>query len=91
MVRLRMGWARPLQGFSIVFFIIATPPKFLHSVDLTVVIASTLSLEVVMTIAMLVSVVTPIMIVIAVVPNVTATSKVIMATVVAVVIALWRV
>jgi hypothetical protein len=27
-VGLRMGWARPLQGFSIVFFIIAMPPNF---------------------------------------------------------------
>jgi hypothetical protein len=86
-----MGWARPLQGFSIVFFIIARPPQFLHSVDLAVVIASTLALEVVTTIAMLVSVVTPITIVIAVVPDVAATSKVVMATVVVVVVVSWRV
>jgi hypothetical protein len=58
------------------------PPKFLHSVDLCVVVASTLALEVVMVIAMLIFVVTLIMIVIMVVPNVTVTSKV---------IALWRV
>jgi hypothetical protein len=72
-----MSWARPLQGFSIVFFIIAMPPKFLHGVDLAVVIASTLALEVVTTIAMLVSVVTPITIVIVAVPDVATTSKVI--------------
>jgi hypothetical protein len=90
-VGLRMGWARPLQGFSIVFFIIEMPPKFLHNVDLVVVIASTLALEVVTTITMLVSVVTPIMIVIAVVPDVAATSKVITAMVVAIVVASWRV
>jgi hypothetical protein len=90
-VRLRMSWARPLQGFSIVFFIIATPPKFLHGVDLAVVIVSTLALEVVTAITMLVSVVAPITIVIATVPNVAATSKVVMATVVAVLIVSWRV
>jgi hypothetical protein len=86
-----MNWARPLQGFSIVFFIIVTPPKFLHSVDFAVVIASTLALEVVTMIAMLVSVVAPITIVIAAVSNVTATSKVITVMVVAVVVASWRV
>jgi hypothetical protein len=86
-----MDWARPLQGFSIVFFIITTPPKFLHGVDLAVVIVSSLALEVVTTIVMLVSVVTPITIVIAVVPDVTVTSKVITATVVAIVVASWRV
>jgi hypothetical protein len=59
-----MSWARPLQGFSIVFFVIAMPPKFLHGVDLVVVIASTLALKVVTVIAMLVSVVAPITIVI---------------------------
>jgi hypothetical protein len=91
MVGLRMSWARPLQGFIIVFFIIATPTKFFHDVDLTVVIASTLALEVVSTIAMLISIVTPITIVVMVVPDVAATSKVIVAAVVAVVIASWRV
>jgi hypothetical protein len=68
-----MGWARPLQGFSVVLFIIATPPKFLHSVDLSVVVASTLALEVVTAIAMLISVVAPITIVITAVPDVIAT------------------
>jgi hypothetical protein len=86
-----MSWARPLQGFSIVFFIIVTPPKFLHGVDLAVVIASTLALEFVTVIAMLVSVVAPITIVVAAVPDVAVTSKVITATVVVVVIAPWRV
>jgi hypothetical protein len=91
MVGLRMSWARPLQGFSIVFFIIATPTKFFHGVDLAVVIASTLALEVVTTIAVLIFVVTPIMIVVTVVSNVAATSKVIVVVVVAVVVASWRV
>jgi hypothetical protein len=68
-----------------------TPPKFLHGIDLVVVIASTLALEVVTVISMLVSIVVPIMIVIAVVPDVAATSKVITAMVVAVVVAPWRV
>jgi hypothetical protein len=90
-VGLRMSWARPLQGFSIVFFIIAMPAKFLHGVDLAVVIASTLALEVVMVIAMLVSVVTPITIAIMAVPNVVAISKVVMTMVVAVVVVSWRV
>jgi hypothetical protein len=86
-----MSWARPLQGFSIVFFIIVMPAKFLHGVDLAVVIASTLALEVVTAIAMLVSVVAPITIAIAAVPDVVATSKVVTAMVVAVVVASWRV
>jgi hypothetical protein len=86
-----MSWARPLQGFSIVFFIIATPPKFLHGVDLAVVIASTLALEVVTVITMLVSIVASITIVIEVVLDVTTTSKVITAMVVAVVVVPWRV
>jgi hypothetical protein len=68
-----------------------TPPKFLHGVDLVVVIVSTLALEVVMVIAMLVFVVTPITIVVAAVPDVAMTSKVITAMVVMVVVALWRV
>jgi hypothetical protein len=46
MVGLGVSWARPLQGFSIVFFIIAAPTKLFHGVDLTVVIVSTLALEV---------------------------------------------
>jgi hypothetical protein len=66
------------------------PTKFLHGVDLAVVIASTLALEVVTAIAMLVSVVAPITIAIAAVPDVVATSKVITATV-TIVIASWRV
>jgi hypothetical protein len=86
-----MSWARPLQGFSIVFFIIATPAKFLHGIDLTIIIASTLALEVVTTITMLVSIVAPITIAIAVVPDVVATSKVITTMVVVVVVASWRV
>jgi hypothetical protein len=86
-----MSWARPLQGFSIVFFIIATPAKFLHGVDLAVVIASTLALEVVTAIAMLVSVVALITIAIAAVPNVIATSKVVTMMVVMVVFTSWRV
>jgi hypothetical protein len=81
MVGLRMSWARPLQGFSIVFFIIATPTKFFHGVDLAVVIVSTLALEVVTAIAVLVSIVAPIMII----------SKVIVAAVVTIVVTLWRV
>jgi hypothetical protein len=86
-----MGWARSLQGFSIVLFIIVMPPKFLYSVDLSVVVASTLALEVVTAIVMLISVVAPITIVITAVPDVIATSKVITATVVMEVIASWRV
>jgi hypothetical protein len=86
-----MSWARPLQGFSIVFFIIVTPPKFLHSIDFAVVITSTLALEVVTAITMLVSVVARITIVIATVSNVAATSKVITVMVVMVVVASWRV
>jgi hypothetical protein len=46
MVGLGVSWARPLQGFSIVFFIIAAPTKLFHGVDLTIVIVSTLALEV---------------------------------------------
>jgi hypothetical protein len=91
MVGLRMSWARPLQGFSIVFFIIATPTKFFHGVDLAVVIVSTLALEVVTAIAVLVSIVAPIMIIVTTVPDVTATSKVIVAAVVTIVVTLWRV
>jgi hypothetical protein len=91
MVGLRMSWARPLQGFSVVFFIIATPTKFFQGVDLAVVIASTLALEVVTTIAVLISVVAQITIVVTTVPDVAATSKVITAAVVAVVVASWRV
>jgi hypothetical protein len=86
-----MSWARPFQGFSVVFFIIATPTKFFHGVDLTIVVASTLALEVVTAIAVLISVVTPIMIVVTAVPDVAATSKVVVAAVVAVVVASWRV
>jgi hypothetical protein len=91
MVGLRMSWARPLQGFSVVFFIIVMPTKFFHGVDLAVVITSTLALEVVTAIAMLISVVAPIMIVNMVVPDVAATSKVIAAAVVTVVVVSWRV
>jgi hypothetical protein len=91
MVGLRMSWARPLQGFSIVFFIIVTPTKFFHGVDLTVVITSTLALEVVTTIAVLISVVAPITIVVMAVPDVAATSKVVAEADVAVVVASWRV
>jgi hypothetical protein len=91
MVGLRMSWARPLQGFSVVFFIIATPTKCFHGVDLAVVIASTLALEVVTAIAVLISVVAPIMIVVTAVPDVAATSKVIAAAVVTVVVASWGV
>jgi cell division protein FtsW (lipid II flippase) len=65
--------------------------KFFHGVDLAVVIASTLALEVVTAIAVLISVVAPITIVVTVVPDVAATSKVIAAAVVAVVVASWRV
>jgi hypothetical protein len=54
MVELGMSWARPLQGFSIVFFIIVMPTKLFHGVDLTVIIASTLALEVVTAIAVLI-------------------------------------
>jgi hypothetical protein len=86
-----MSWAGPLQGFSVVFFIIATPTKFLHGVDLAIVIASTLALEVVTAIAVLISVVVSIMIIVAAVPDVTVTSKVIMVVVVTVVIASQRV
>jgi hypothetical protein len=88
MVGLRMSWVRPLQGFSVVFVIIATPTNFFHGVDLAVVIASTLALEVVTAIAMLISVVAPI---VTAVPDVVATSKVIAAAVVTVLIASWRV
>jgi hypothetical protein len=91
MVGLRMSWARPFQGFSIVFFIIATPTKFFHGVDLAIVIASTLALEVVTAIAVLISVVAPIMIIVMAVPDVIATSKAITAAVVVVLIASWRV
>jgi hypothetical protein len=91
MVGLRMSWARPLQGFSVVFFIIAMPTKFFHGVDLAVVIVGTLALEVVTAIAVLISVVAPITIIFMAVPDVAATSKVIAAAVVMVVVALWRV
>jgi hypothetical protein len=91
MVELRMSWARPLQSFSIVFFIIAMPTKFFHGVDRAVVIASTLALEVVTAIVVLISVVAPITIVVTAVPDVVATSKVIAAPVVAVVVESWRV
>jgi uncharacterized membrane-anchored protein len=67
------------------------PTKFFHDVDLAIVIASTLALEVVTAIAVLISVVAPITIVVMAVPDVTATSKVIAAAVVAVVVASWRV
>jgi hypothetical protein len=90
-VGLGVSWARPLQGFSIVFFIIAVPTKLFHGIDLTVVIASTLALEVVMAIAVLISVVAPITIVVTAVPDVAVTSKVIAAPIVAVVFASWRV
>jgi hypothetical protein len=91
MVGLRMSWARPLQGFSIVFFIITTPTKFFHGVDLAVVIASTLALEVVTAIVVLISVVAPITIVVTAVPDVAVTSKVVAVAVVTVVVASWRV
>jgi hypothetical protein len=91
MVGLRMSWARPLQGFSVVFFIIAMTTKFFHGVDLAVVITSTLALKVVTAIAVLISVVAPIIIVITVVPDVATTSKVIAAVVIAVVIASWTI
>jgi hypothetical protein len=67
------------------------PTKLFHGVDLTVVIASTLALEVVTAIAVLISVIAPITIVVMAVPDVTTTSKVITAPVVAVVITSWRV
>jgi hypothetical protein len=67
------------------------PTKLFHGVDLAVVIASTLALEVVTTIAVLISVVTPITIVVTTVPDVVVTSKVIVAPVVTVVITSWRV
>jgi hypothetical protein len=67
------------------------PTKFFHGVDLTVVIASMLALEVVTAIAVLISVVAPITIVVTVVPDVAATSKVITVAVVVVVVASWRV
>jgi hypothetical protein len=67
------------------------PTKLFHGVDLTVVIASTLALEVVTAIAVLISVVAPITIVITAIPDVAVTSKVIVAPVVTVVIASWRV
>jgi hypothetical protein len=91
MVGLGVSWARPLQGFSIVFFIIAAPTKLFHGVDLTVIIASTLALEVVTAIVVLILVVAPITIVITTIPDVAVTSKVITALVVVVVIASWRV
>jgi hypothetical protein len=91
MVGLGVSWARPLHGFSIVFFIIVVPTKLFHGVYLAVVVASTLALEVVTAIAVLISVVTPITIVITAVPDVVATSKVIVAPVVMVVIVSWRV
>jgi hypothetical protein len=91
MVGLRMSWARPLQGFSVFFFIIAMPTNFFHDVDLTVVIASMLALEVVTAIAVLISIVAPITIVVTVVPDVTATSKVIVTEVVTVVVVSWGV
>jgi hypothetical protein len=91
MVGLRMSWARPLQGFSVVFFIIATPTKFFHGVDLVVVILSTLALEVVTAIAMLISIVASITIVVTAVPYVAVTSKVVAMAVVVVVVASWRV
>jgi cell division protein FtsW (lipid II flippase) len=67
------------------------PTNFFHGVDLAVVIASTLALEVVTAIAMLIYVVAPIMIVVTMVPDVATTSKVIAAAVVVVVVASWRV
>jgi hypothetical protein len=91
MAGLRMSWARPLQGFSVFFFIIVMPTKYFHGVDLTVVIVSTLALEVVTAIAVLISVVAPIAIVVTAVPDVAVTSKVVAAAVVTVVIASWRV
>jgi hypothetical protein len=91
MVGLGVSWARPLQGFSIVFFIITVPTKLFHGVDLTVVIASTLALEVVTAIVVLILVVAPITIVITAIPDVATTSKVIAAPVVVVVIASCRV
>jgi hypothetical protein len=78
MVGLGVSWARPLQGFSIVLFIIAVPTKLFHDVNLAVVIASTLALEVVTAIAVLISVVAPITIVVT-------------APVIVVVIVSWRV
>jgi hypothetical protein len=91
MVGLGMSWARPLQGFSIVFFIIVMPTKLFDGVDLTIVIASTLALEVVTAIAVLILVVAPITIIVTAVPDVAVTSKVFTALVVVVVIASWRV
>jgi hypothetical protein len=67
------------------------PTKFFHGVDLAVVIVSTLALEVVTAIAVLISVVTPIMIVVTAVPDIAATSKVVAAAVVAVVVMSWGV
>jgi hypothetical protein len=67
------------------------PTKFFHGVDLAVVIASTLALEVVTVIAVLIFVVVPITIVVTAVPEVTVTSKVIAVAVVVVVIVSWRV
>jgi hypothetical protein len=67
------------------------PTKFFHGVDLVVVITSTLALEVVTAIAVLISVVAPITIVVTAVPDVAATSKVIMAAVVMLVVASWGV
>jgi hypothetical protein len=91
MVGLRMSWSRPLQGFSIVFFIIAMPTKFFHGIDLIVVIASMLALEVVTAIAILISIVAPITIIVTTVPDIATTSKVITAVVVTVVIVSWGV
>jgi hypothetical protein len=91
MVGLGVSWERPLQIFSIVFFIIAAPTKLFHGVDLAIVIASTLALKVVTAIAVLISVVAPIMIVVTAVSDVAVTSKVIAAPVVAVVIMSWLV
>jgi hypothetical protein len=65
--------------------------KFLHGVDIAIVIASTLALEVVTAITMLVSVVAPITIAIAAIPDVVVTSKVVTKMVVTVVVASWRV
>jgi hypothetical protein len=67
------------------------PTKFFHGVDLAIIIASTLALEVVTVIAVLISVVAPITIVVMAIPDVTATSKVVAAVVVTVVVASWRV
>jgi hypothetical protein len=65
--------------------------KFFHGVDLAIIIASTLALEVVTAITVLISFVAPITIVVTTVPDVTVTSKVIAAVVVTLVAASWRV